>query len=255
MKRAILIFATVILFLGAWMPLSASAETYLPADTDLKIQVDDSEWYVFTRDNLENNPELEELNLEYDFMYRTLHDNDAYMDAMLLYNNGDFIELIVRKKAIDSEFVNLSNYDDDEVLDLAEQLAERQGAEDYSVYKNQYKFAKLEYKDPELNYHICEYVTLVNKENYTFTFQASSEYTDAEYEKIQSIVDSIRFYIDPSLKEPNPKSAGKEIFSGAVRGAIIGGISGGVAGAILAVVKKKKKRKEADTQSSDDLPQ
>ena len=60
MKRSIYIIMTVIFCLMVLMPISVFAETYHLGGTDMSIRVDDSAWYVFTRDNIKNNSELDE---------------------------------------------------------------------------------------------------------------------------------------------------------------------------------------------------
>ncbi len=248
MKRSICVIMTFIFCLIVFMPISVYAETYHLGGTDMSIQVDDSSWYVFTRDNIKNNSELDELEISYDSMHDILYNNEAYMDAVLLYDDGEYVELFVRKRTMDSGIVNLSNYSNEKVLELAEGLAERQNAEDYSVYENKYKFAKLEYIDSNLGYYICEYVTCVNKDNYTFTFQSTSQFSDLEYDEMESIIDSIQFDVDTTLKEPKTTSFGDNVITKTLGGAVIGG----VIGAIIAIANKKKKNSNKEELQSDD---
>lgn len=248
MKRIKYIIITVILCLMVLMPISVFAETYHLGGTDMSIRVDDSSWYVFTRDNIKNNSELDELEISYDSMHDILYNNEAYMDAILLYDDGEFVELFVRKRIMDSGIVNLSNYGNEDVLELAKGLAEKQNAEDYSVYENKYKFAKLEYIDSNLGYYICEFVTCVNKDNYTFTFQSTSQFSDSEYDEIENIIDSIQFDVDTSLKEPKTTSFWDNVITKAIGGAVIGGI----VGAIIAIANKKKKNSNKQEDHSCD---
>lgn len=243
MKRIISIFLSVVLCVLALLPVAAHAQTFTLSDTDLRIDVDDSMWYVFTRDNIENNPEMEELGITYESIYDILYENQAYMDAVLVYDDGGFMEFFVRKKALDSGVANLSNYEDDEVQVLGKELAKKLGSETFSLYENQYKYVKLDYFDQNAGYYICEYITVVNKDNYTFTFQAPAPFTDWEYEEIKKIVDSAVFDVDPSIKEETGSSGFERI----VVRTIAGGTVGGVAGLMIALVnKKKKKQREED---------
>ena len=246
MKRTMSILLSVILCFSALLPITTYAETYNLGGTDMSISVDDTVWYVFTRDNIKNNSELEELGITYEVMYDILHNNEAYMDAILYYENGEYTELFVRKRALDTGIANLSNYKDSEVLELAKELAKKQGANTYSVYENQYKFAKLEYVDSNLGYYICEYVTCVNKDNYTFTFQSTSQFSDEEYAEIESIVDSVKFDIDTSIKEKKSSSIAESVIEKTIGGAVIGG----VVGAVIAITNKKKK-KTAETGKAE----
>ena len=238
MKRIMSVLLSAILCVSAFLPITTYAETYNLGGTDMSISVDDTMWYVFTRDNIKNNSELEELGITYEAMYEFLHNNEAYMDAILYYENGEYTELFVRKRALDTGIANLSNYKDSEVLELAKELAKKQGANTYSVYENQYKFAKLEYVDSNLGYYICEFVTCVNKDNYTFTFQSTSQFTDEEYAEIENIVDSVKFDIDTSIKEKKSSSIAESVIEKTIGGAVIGG----VVGAVIAITNKKKKK-------------
>lgn len=249
MKRTISVLLSVVLVAAALLPITAFAETYNLGDTDMSISVDDTVWYVFTRDNIKNNSELEELGITYDTMYDILHDNEAYMDAVLYYEDGEYMEFFVRKRALDAGVANLSNYDDSEVLEFAKELAKKQGAETYSVYENQYKFAKLEYIDSNYGYYLCEYYTVVNQDNYTFTFQSTSQFTDWEYAEMETIIDSIKFDVDTSIKEEKKTSKDESIVVKTIGGAVIGG----AVGAGIAIIgKKKKKGSETDNASAVD---
>ena len=249
MKRTMRILLSIILCFSALLPIITYAETYNLGGTDMSISVDDTVWYVFTRDNIKNNSELEELGITYEAMYEILHNNEAYMDAIQYYEGGGYVEFFVRKRALDTGITNLSNYKDSEVLELAKELAKKQGANTYSVYENQYKFAKLEYVDSNLGYYICEFVTFVNKDNYTFTFQSTSQFTDEEYAEIESIVDSIKFDIDTSIKEKKSTSFAESVLEKTIGGAI----TGGIIGAVIAIVNKKKKKNcKTDNESAVD---
>ena len=238
-----LIIAMCVIFA---LSVNVFAQTYELSGTDLQVRVDDTYWYVFTRDNIVNNAELEELGISYEYMYNVFHNNAVYMDAILIYDNGEFTELFIRKKTLDGSIVNLSNYEDDKVMELASSLAERQGATDYSVYTNNYKFARSEYIDSSLGYYICEFVTVVNKDNYTLTFQSTSKFDEWEYEQIEDIVNSIVFDVDTTLKEPENTPFWENVLKNTLGGALIGGAAGGVISFFSK--KKRKARKDAEAE-------
>ena len=249
MKRKLCMLLVALLCVAAWLPVAAAARDYTMSGTDMTITVDDTMWYVFTRDNIVNNPELEELEISYETMYDILYDNQAYMDAILFYEEGGYIELFVRKNAVESSIVNLSNYSDREVRQFAEGMAESVGAQKYEVYENTYKFGRVEYSDPNYGYYVCAYATVVNKESYTLTFQATEPFTDWEYAQIQTIVDSVRFDVDPSLKEPK-SSSDSDILVRTIAGAAIGG----TVGCVTALTRKKKKKaKQSDENSNGNI--
>ena len=118
MKRRIGILTTIALVFMVLLPVSAHAATYSLSETDMSIDVDNSLWYVFTRDNIKDNSELKELGISYNTMYDILYTNEAYMDALLLYEDGGYVEFFVRKRPLDTGVANLSNYEDKDVLEV-----------------------------------------------------------------------------------------------------------------------------------------
>ncbi len=96
----------------------------------------------------------------------------------------------------------------------------------------------MEYLDSQYGFYICEYVTVVNKDSYTLTFQATSPFTADEYAEIEKIVNSIKFDVDTSIKEPEKTSAFNLVIERAISGAVIGGSIG----LIVALISKKKKK-------------
>lgn len=236
MKRLLCILLSIMMCGMVFVPVGAYATAFSVYGTDMTIDVDDSEWYVFTRDNIMDNPELQELGISEEYMKNVFEENDAYMDAILFFEDGSFVELFIKMKSVDTGIANLSNYDDDEVTEIAEDLAEEHDIEDYSVYKTRYKFVKLESYDKKYDYYLCEFFTVVNKDGYTLTFQSATPFTDAEYEEIEDMVSSIRFDVDESLKEPNP------FFNSVVTRTLAGAAVGGVVGGGIALFSKKKKK-------------
>lgn len=241
------LFITLILCLT--FPLTVYAETYSMSDTDMSIRIDDTSWYVFTRDNIEGNSELDELGITHDFMESVFYDNMAHMDAFRFDEDGDFLELFIRKQRLENTFTNLANYDDELLYELAEAFAERQNAENYSIYGNQYRFVKLEYFDSAYEMYICEFITIVNKDNYTLTFQSPSPIDGAKLSEIQKIVDSVSFDVDYSMEEPilsyleEPQKT--SISNGAMEILITSTISGGLLGLFTWLCGRMKKARKA----------
>lgn len=249
MKKNICVIMTIAFCLMAFVPISAYAETYhLGGIDNMSIQVDDSVWYVFTRDNIKNNSELGELGFSYDFMHNILYSNEAYLYAILFYDNGEYFELIVKRRTIEDGTINLSNYSYEKVLGLAEDFAKKQNSDVYSVYENRYKFTKVEYIDA--SYYVCDFYTCVNKDCYTFTFQSKSQFYDSEYDEMKNIIDSVLFGVNNSLE----KKKNNVFWDSVVEKTIIGAVIGGVVGVIVVIVNKKKKTvvNNDDRQPCDD---
>ena len=110
------------------MPLMVSAVSVDVPSADMSLNIPD-EWYVFTRENIENNPDLDELDLTYEFMNELMNENDMYVDAF-----DDEEEFIV--SVVDVEDVgNLNDYFDSEIEDLAVEIQSIAGADSYELYE------------------------------------------------------------------------------------------------------------------------
>ena len=115
MKNRLCLFILVALCFVTVLTSAVSAKEYTTSDTDLTISIDDSYWYVFTRDNIEGNPELEELGITYDYIHDIMMEKKIYIDALVVYDDGSVLELCVVKNKSNG-IVNLSNYDDEDVM-------------------------------------------------------------------------------------------------------------------------------------------
>lgn len=237
MTKRNLLRSLFILILVAVFPVTAYATVFSMSDTDIHITIDDSRWYVFTRDNIKDNPELEALGVSYDYLNGIFVDNNAYLDAILIQSTDSFMELLIRKNPMSNGAVNMANYSEKEIMELAEQLAEQQNVEDYSIYETGQPFIRMDYHGAEHGYYLCEFITFVNKESYTLTFQSLTPYTDSDYQEITQIVDSVSFDVDTTLREKKTESLSNRV----IRDVIIGAISGGIFGLVAAAKKRKNK--------------
>ncbi|MBR5617859.1 MAG: hypothetical protein IKW50_06725 [Oscillospiraceae bacterium] len=243
MKRSICIILAILLCVAAVFPMTVSAETYKLSGTDMSITVDDSSWYVFTRDNIENNPQLEELGITYERIYSILHDNNAYMDAALFVDGG-VTEILVVKTAGASNIVNMSDYSDAKILEEAASLAKEKGIENYSVYEGQFKFIRFESYEPSVGVYLCEYLTIINKDIYCIKVQSGVPFEEWQYDEMTGIIDSISFDIDETLVKEAKIASGSRVLTNV----LIAGATGAVS-VTLKVLFGKKKNQEEDSQN------
>lgn len=166
------------------MPLVTLATEVDIASADMSIDLPD-DWYIFTRENIENNADLEELGLTYDFMKDMMDSNDMYLDA---FNEEE--EFIISILEV-SDVGNMNDYFDSEVEDLAKEIQEDIGSDIAEIYDNGYKFIYFEYMDA--GYYIINYYTIVDDRAYTFTFQKETEFTEDEKDSYKKMVDSVKF--------------------------------------------------------------
>lgn len=230
MKKKIL---GVIALLGICVPMLANAEEY-KVDSDMSIDLDNESWYVFTRDNIKDNEELDELGLTYDYMDNLFNTNSLYLDASIFDTEEEsFIELLVRKKEI-ADVKNFSSYSNDEVLKFAKELSKRTGSTDYTVYEvNGYKFAYSKYLDKNVGYYVLEYCTMVNGFNYTITVQKPTEFTEEEETYIKSVIDTVKYNVKESEEKEETSIADY---------AIVGAIAGATVALACGVIAKKRKK-------------
>lgn len=217
-------------------PLAVSAQTYEVEGTDMTITIDDSIWYVFTRDNLAGNPELDELGLSYDMMMTNMQDQNIYVDACRFYTDGDSIELLVIKNK-DNNYVNMSNYEEDDILKIGNLTFKDMTLDDeIYVYENDYKFFVAEYTDNGVN--LFQYVTIINGYSYSFQFQSLTGFTEEKKDAARKIMDDVLFDVDTSLKEKGG-SAASWLLSAVIAGAVIAGAGWG-AGMLVQRIKKRR---------------
>ena len=239
MKKSILIIIITFLLLSL-LPVGVYAEEFKINETDISIEFDTNEWNVFTRDNIENNPNLDKLGIDYDSFNKTMNDNYIYLDAIFLNNdNTNTLEFIIRKTKADS-IINFSNYTDDDILDIAKGLDDKQNSNNYDIYKNNYKYAYLDYTDK--GYYLVEYYTVVNGDSYTITVQKTSSINSNEREQIKNIIETIEFDVDETLEEENSETGIKfSSTSKYVRSAVIGAVIAVVVCLIYIILKKNNR--------------
>lgn len=237
MKKRILIIITFVLL--SLLPLGVYAEEFKINETDISIEFDTNEWNVFTRDNIENNPNLDKLGIDYNTLNKTMNDNYIYLDAIFLNKDAaNTLEFIIRKTKADS-IINFSNYTDDDILDIAKGHADKQNSNNYDIYKNNYKYAYLDYIDE--GYYLVEYYTVVNGDSYTITVQKTSLINSNEREQIKNIIETIKFDVDEALEEENLETGIKfSSTSKYVRSAIIGAVIAAVVCFVYFILKKNR---------------
>lgn len=220
------------------MPISVYATSFKLRGTDMNISFDESNWYVFTPDNILNNEELEELGISYEYMVDSFNNNEAYLDAILFFlDSDDYIEVFVRKTKVD-DINNFSNYSKEAIEVFGQAFIEEHNIDKYEVYQNDYYFVKLDYQDQ--GFYLNEYLTVVNGYGYTITVQKPYAFTSDDIEITEEVIDSIEFNIDYSLKEPRDGFSFIKVF----RYVVIGALGGAIITGLGVFINKKKKKKD-----------
>lgn len=218
-KRFQFLFFSFLLFLTLF-PTMTFASRYDLEETDVSLLLNDETWYVFTRGNIKDNEELEELGITYDYLSNFMEEYSVYLDAVNFSSDLEStVELFVRKKS-GSKVDNLSNYSKSDMKELVEELAKKQDSPISEIYENDYKFIYLEYQDGD--YNIIEYYTIINHDAYTVTIQKANNFTEDERVEFKKIIDSIIFESDSPTQEKKDSWEVEPIIIGAITGAIVG---------------------------------
>lgn len=177
-----------------FMPLVVSADTIDVDSADLSLEIPDS-WYIFTRDNLDNNPDLEELELTEDYVM------DYFLEYSIYVNAFDADYDFYAYMSYTEDVGSLPDYYDFELEEVAKDLMNQYGASSYEIYDNDYKYIRIEYTSND--YYIIDYYTIIDDQSYIFSIQKLEELTNEDRDLMEDIVDSIHFdnYVDEDSNE------------------------------------------------------
>lgn len=248
MKRKILVMFALFLLC---IPSFAFAKGY-DADEYLKLDFDDT-WYVFTKGNIKDNKELEELGVTEEYMNNLFKNSNVIVDAILFADdNDDTIEVFVRTTET-KELYNLNDNTDGYIKEFSDgfiSAVKEQGVEisDSSVYKNNdNSYIYFEYFDSNLN--VIEYFTVINGNGYAIQAQKANSFTYGEKDYFKGIIDKASFKV---IKKENNEDEEKKIedeknanwVTSIIVGAVIGALVGGLYGLVYMKIKAKKNKSE-----------
>lgn len=248
-KKIFAMFALLLLFI----PSFVFAESY-DVDEYLKLDFED-DWYVFTKSNIKDNKELEELGVSEEYMENLFKSSNVVVDAILFEeDNNDTKEVFVRTTEIE-DLYNLNYNTDSYINEFADGFissVKEQGIEvvNSNVYKsNNNTYVYLEYSDSNLN--VIEYFTVVNGNGYAIQAQKTNSFTESEKDSFKEIIDKASFKIVKQEKDDdNDKEQEKEnnkssnYVTNIIVGAVIGALVGALYGLIYTKIKAKKNKSE-----------
>lgn len=210
-KRIISILLALICVI-ALAPIKAQAATFNLENTDMSIYMDEEMWYVFTRENIKDNPELSELGITYDKINTFFQENNAYMYAMLIYKDGQYLEMFVQKQKTNTGIVNLTTLPEAELVEFAQKCTEQRNISTYYICNTDYKYVNLEYQDTKTQKYIWEFVTVVNQDEYIIIFSTTQPFAVNEYSEMEGIIGSITFKDEsPTITPTQPTEPSTEV--------------------------------------------
>ena len=227
MKKLLFIVILFLLF-----PLTILAKPY--NIVDLTVDIDDNDWYVFTRDNIKDNNELDALGITYEYMNTFFLSNSAYLDAVTVVSDNEYLEAFVCIKDVESKY-NLHKFSNDDLKELeSDFVAKQPNSTDHYIYvTDKYKYVYIMY--PDSNLYVIDYYTVINGKGYTIKFQKPTSFSENDKAIIKGMIDNITFKLDSKYE----KSTKKFSYMRVIICAIVGGIIGGIGGFIKSKMKKK----------------
>ena len=159
----------------------------------LRLKMDEEFWYVFTRENLKDNPELDELNFDYESMAEFMEEQNVRMDAIVFYEDSDaYLEMFVIEKENDN-FYDDSLVNDSDFEELAGEMADKLGFESGEMFKSNkgIRFMGFEFSDSGM--YVKEYIFVTKDISFAIHFESNEPFIEEEYEDMETILDSFDF--------------------------------------------------------------
>lgn len=235
MKR-IMVFWLVLLF-----PVFVLAQEYEATDINLKVNINDG-YMVLTRDNLENNSNLERLDMTEDNMKNIMKKNNIYFDIV---KDDMSYEIIIVVPQTTLTFNSLTEANDQTIDSIKNELVKGTGAETSYIYKGQYNYIVVDYYDNNMDYNVINYYTVVNKRGYNIQLQKKEKITEEDKNELKEIVDVINFKIVEENQEKKDVSDKKDSFDYKIiiYGVFIGALAGLITYFIgINIIKRKSSR-------------
>lgn len=181
MKR-IMVFWLVLFF-----PIFVLAKEYDVKDINVKLNIDDS-YMVLTRDNLDNNNDLEKLGITKEQAKDIMTKSSIYLDII---NSSVSYEILVVVPEVTLPVNNITGISEDLLNSFKDEAAKKVGASVSNIYKSRYNYIVVDYFDEITEDYIVNYYTVVDAKGYNFQLQKKSKITDEEKNSLKEIVDTV----------------------------------------------------------------
>ena len=211
MKR-IMVFWLVFL-----LPIIVFAKEYEMKDIDIKLNIDD-DFIVLTKYNLDNNTDLEKVGVTKDYMENIMENNNIYFDIIKPDLSYEILVVVPKTTPL---YKDLREATDEELKVLKETIVKQTGDNLPIVYKNDYAFIEVNYKD-KTGYNIINYYTVINSRGYNIQLQKKEKITEDDKEDLSDIIDSIVFNENKTNENSKKPFDYKIILYGAIIGLMAG---------------------------------
>ena len=226
-----ILFMLVLLIL----PIIVNATHYTAED--LTIDINDDNWMVFTRDNIENNPELSKLGVDSNTLKIQMNTFGMYIDAISTFDNVNYVEMFIFVKELEEKTMNLHKYKDKDAMEVGETIYSKYKPSRLELYKTKrLTYIVSEYTD-KVNgktLYLTDYYTVINGRGYTIKVQSPGAFDEEAKNAIEKMIISISFKLNKTYEKSPYKNTWVYV--------IICAVVGGGLGAVSAVLKNKKKK-------------
>ncbi len=227
-------------------PFLIQAQEYEVSNLNLKVDINE-DFIVFTRDNLEDNQALLDLDITKEYMESNMINNSIYLDIIKDDLSYEILVVVPDKPTI---FDNLKNASEEALSGLEDALAIQTKAEVTNVSLGNNIYVVLDYYDDNSHNYIVNYYTVVNSKGYNFQMQKKSQFTLEEKEEFKEIINSVDIKDlnegkEPKKEEKKPINNSKLNINtkNMILGAIIGAVAGLITYLIIFIIKKRKSSK------------
>lgn len=233
-----MLVAMLMLLLFAW-PVSAQGErnTYAVSELELEITLPEGYNYVLTRELSEDDPDFAELGLTKEQLFA---DDSVYLEALSEDRDAEIIVTMLKNEwsQMYYDFNDLSEEDLAELADICLMSEDSAVAMEYETFglfdgNEQAQFLKAvgTFSGKESSGATVQYVTVLNGEAYTFTFNFVGDGVSPEQESMtEEVVSSVSF----DKVTPRDKTESNAVFIVVILCLVV------IIGILLAVIRKQK---------------
>ena len=186
----------MVFWLVLFLPIFVFAKEYEDVDINMKLDLND-DYIVLTRHNLKNNPSFGLLNVTEEYMDKVMETNNIYFDIIKSDLSYEILVVVPKTKP---QYKDLREASEDELKELKNVILKDTGDKMPIIYKNEYPFVVVNYKDKD-NYNIINYYTVIDSRGYNIQLQKLGTITEKEELELMNVVDGIEFIEKKEIKE------------------------------------------------------
>lgn len=187
-KCFMMVVLMLVLVPGFVVHAEGTTQDYTINDLNMTVSLN-QDWYTLTKDTTLSAEQIELLG-----MSQTEFEQYFTNNQIDLYSMSDSFDFFIRSN--DSDINNLSNYSNQDIQSLADEIAKNTSSLEYQLWKNQgLTYIESSYYDSINSLYIYEFYTVVNRKNITFTAQKLTEFTDEEETEIKNIMENVKIEV------------------------------------------------------------